>query len=90
MKSQKRGNPAAGAEDWPRVPSADHPTETARLLALNLREALGGKSVRSVARESSVDEGTIRRVLAGTVWPDLRTISSLEHALDVALYPRRD
>ena len=87
MKKQKRLTPAAGAENWPEERAADHSTETARVLALNLRAALTGKSVRAVARESGIDEGTIRRVVTGSVWPDLRTISSLERALGVLLYP---
>ncbi|WP_396654942.1 helix-turn-helix domain-containing protein [Microbacterium paraoxydans] len=75
-------------ENWPDQRAADHSTETARGPALNLRAALAGKSVRALARESGIDEGTIRRVLAGSVWAALRTISSLENALGIPLYPR--
>ena len=44
-------------------------------------------SDRAVARDASLDERTIRHVMAGSVWPDLLTVSRLEHVLGVNLYP---
>lgn len=63
--------------------------ETARRFANNLRAAMGKVSMRRVAADAGLDEGTLRRVLAGSVWPDLHTIARLEEALAVELYPRR-
>ncbi|WP_217583660.1 helix-turn-helix transcriptional regulator [Microbacterium sp. GbtcB4] len=47
---------------------------------------MGERSVRAVARDSGLDEGTIRKILLGESWPDLRTIWRLESALEVHLY----
>lgn len=74
---------------WPSSPSSDYAAERERLFALNLRTAIGDRSVRAVGRDADVDEGTIRRVLAGSTWPDIRTIALLEKALDQSLYPIR-
>lgn len=70
-----------------RCPVARCGGETARQFALNLRAAIGDRSVRCVARDAGVDEGTIRNVLSGTAWPDLRTISRLESAVGRRLTP---
>lgn len=82
-----RQTPAEMSDGWPDQPAADPAAEAARRFALNSRDALGDRSVRAVAREADVNEGAIRRVLAGSVWTDLRTISQLEYALGVNLYP---
>ena len=82
-----RKSPAALVERWPETPSSDPAGETARRFVLNLRAAIEDRSVRGLARDAGVDERTIRHVLAGSVWPDLRTISQLERALGVNLYP---
>ncbi|MFB3979746.1 helix-turn-helix domain-containing protein [Microbacterium proteolyticum] len=50
-------------------------------------QALDGRSVRSVAAEAGLDEGTLRRALAGATWPDLHTVAALEECLGVPLYP---
>lgn len=84
---EPRLSPAALAKNWPSTPVADPAAETARRFALNLRDALGDRSVRAVARDAGVNEGTIRHILTGSVWPDLLTISRLELALGVNLYP---
>jgi len=55
---------------------------------LNVRTAIGERSVRSVAEEAGLDEGTVRRVLSGSAWPDLCTAARLEEALGARLYPR--
>lgn len=87
MKREPRLSPAALVQNWPHGPSADPAAETARRFVLNLRDALSDRSVRGVARDAGVDERTIRHILAGSVWPDLSTISRLERALGVNLYP---
>ena len=84
-----RATPAMLSSDWPEGASADPAGEAARRFALNLRVAVEGRSVRSVARSAGLDEGTIRKILLGESWPDLRTIWSLESALGVELYSRR-
>ena len=74
--------------NWPDEPSADPSGEAARRFALNLRAAIGERSVRGVARDVGLDEGTIRKILSGESWPDLRTIWKLESALEAHLYTR--
>lgn len=59
------------------------------MFVINLLATIGPESVRSVARSAGLDEGTLRRVLAGATWPDLRTVALLEKALEQPLYPRR-
>lgn len=87
MARTERAAPAELTPCWPESPSPDHAAEQARMFAVNLRAAIGEQSMRSVARAADVDEGTIRRVLSGATWPDLRTIALLEKALEQRLYP---
>lgn len=86
MARSERRSPAELSVSWPSEPSADPAAEAARQFALNLRDAIGDRSVRSVAAQADISEGTVRHVLAGSVWADLRTISQLEAALGVNLY----
>lgn len=88
MSRVSRPTPADLTPGWPELASSDHPAETARLLAVNLKRALGGRSVRSAVEGTGVDEATVRRILAGAIWPDLRSIARLELALNAPLYPR--
>ncbi|MFJ4175194.1 multiprotein-bridging factor 1 family protein [Microbacterium sp. NPDC089696] len=87
MARNERPSPADLSTSWPNQPSSDQAAETARRFALNLRDAIGKRSVRSVAAAAGISEGAIRHVLNGSVWPDLRTISRLETALETSLYP---
>ncbi|WP_197052990.1 helix-turn-helix domain-containing protein [Microbacterium hominis] len=41
-----------------------------------------------MASAAGLDEGTLRRILAGERWPDVRTAALLEEALQKPLYPR--
>ncbi|WP_372968413.1 multiprotein-bridging factor 1 family protein [Microbacterium sp.] len=84
-----RATPAMLSSGWPEGASADPAGEAARRFALNLRTAIEGRSVRALARSAGLDEGTIRKILLGESWPDLRTIWNLESALNVELYSRR-
>lgn len=87
MPKPPRPSPADLTDSWPNTPSLDPAGETARLLAVNLRRSIGMASVRSVADDAGLDEGTIRNLLSGARWSDVRTIARLEDALGVALWP---
>jgi transcriptional regulator with XRE-family HTH domain len=81
MGRTPRERPCELTESWPDVAG-----ERARQFAVNLAEAIEGKSLRSVAGMAGVDEGTLRRVLSGNSWPDLRTIARVEASLGRRLY----
>lgn len=83
-----RKSPNELVENWPHQAADDHAAETARRFVVNLTAAIGHQSLRGVARDAGIDEGTIRAVLAGSVWPDLRTMALLEKAVGGGLYPR--
>lgn len=85
---ERRASPATLSPKWPDQPSTNPAGEAARRFAVNLRAAIGDKPVRAVAREAGIDEGTIRKILVGQSWPDLRTIWGLESALGAELYTR--
>lgn len=87
MSRVSRPTPADLTPGWPETPSPDYAAEVARCLARNLRESIGDRSVRAVVTDCDVDEATVRRILLGSIWPDLRTIARLERALASALYP---
>jgi len=74
---------------WPTMPSDDPVAEVARQLALNLERAIGGRSVREVARITGVDRATVGAVLNGLSWPDIVTLAKLESGLDASLWPAR-
>ncbi|GAA1968187.1 hypothetical protein [Agromyces allii] len=86
MGRTAREKPRELTSSWPDVPSQDPAGEVARQFALKLAQAAGGRSIRAMAEEAAVDEGTIRRVIAGESWPDLRTIARLELSLKKRLY----
>jgi transcriptional regulator with XRE-family HTH domain len=62
--------------------------ETARQVALNLRAALNGMSLRQAQAVTGVDHTTIAAILNGTTWPDLHTLARLEHGFGADLWPR--
>ena len=55
-------------------------------VALRLHTRIGGESIRSVAKRADLSPQTILNVLNGTTWPDLRTITRLETALEAKLW----
>lgn len=59
----------------------------AQELSRRLRDAIGERSLREVARAARLDHTTISAVLAGRRWADLVTISRLETTLEVRLWP---
>lgn len=87
MAKSERLPPSELTEEWPNTVSPDIAGETARQLAVNLRRSIGDASIRSIADIAGLDEGTIRKLLAGTRWPDLRTIVLLEQAVGTQLWP---
>ena len=76
-----RAVPADLCVDWPHVPSGDTVAERARLMVVNLRQAMDGRSIREVAAVTGVDRATIGAVLVGKSWPDIVTLSKLELGL---------
>jgi lambda repressor-like predicted transcriptional regulator len=74
---------------WPARPSTDPHAEVARRFVVALQRAVGDRSVRSVAVAAGMSHGSLNRVLAGSVWPDLLTIAKLEGALGADLWPGR-
>lgn len=85
MSDSKRARPAELTKSWPDSASSDAAGEVARLMVLNLRAAMGATSIRGVARAAGLNEATVRKVLAGEVWPDVRSVARLEEALGVRL-----
>jgi hypothetical protein len=76
-------------EPWPERASTDPHAEVARQFALNVRKAMGTRSIRSVAAEAGVGNVTLLNILAGKAWPDLATIARLEAGLNTDLWPGR-
>ena len=76
-----RAVPAELCVDWPTVASDDAVAEVARQLAVNIREAMGGRSIREVASVTDVDRATIGAILVGKSWPDIVTLAKLERRL---------
>ena len=81
--------PAEHCEQWPDVACGDNAAEAVRRLVVNLNQALGEDSVRSLARLSGIDHSVIGRLRRGEVWPDAQTIARLEATLDADLWPGR-
>ncbi len=86
--AKRRPVPADYSATWPDSVIKQHDAETARLLVLRLLDAMAGRSLRSVARDAELDEKTVRKIVAGMSWPDLRTIARLEEATGRKLFPR--
>lgn len=89
MARLARPSPNASSPDWPEAPCDDPTAEIARELALRLRTALDGRSLRAAKAVTGVDHTTIAAVLNGTTWADLATIARLEAGLDADLWPGR-
>lgn len=87
MGRNRLAAPAALCETWPNVKSADADAETVRLLAVNLRAAMGERSIRSTAQAAGIDHGIVARLLAGQSWPEVVTVARLERGLGVRLWP---
>lgn len=88
MPRPKRPSPSDRVAGWPEAQSHDPVGEVARQLVLNLRAAIGERSLRSVASDCGVSHSTLTNILAGRHWPDLETIAKLEMGLSAQLWPR--
>lgn len=86
MARTARKRPNELTPDWPSVESDVPSGESARQLALRLREVIGQRSLRSVARDAGVDHKTLSGILDGQTWADLETISKLEYTLGEMLW----
>lgn len=86
MARTARKRPNELTAEWPSAESADPSGESARLFALRLRDVIGERSLRSVARDAGVDHKTLSGILAGQTWADLETISKLEYSLGEMLW----
>lgn len=89
MARTARPSPRTTSPNWPEAPCDDRSAEVARLLALRLRAALDGRSLRAAKAVTGVDHTTIAAVLNGTTWADLATIARLEAGLETDLWPGR-
>jgi hypothetical protein len=59
----------------------------AQAFALNLVDAIAGRSTRAFERESGMSNASVVRILKGQVWPDAVTIARLEVATGRSLWP---
>ncbi|MFJ5122366.1 helix-turn-helix domain-containing protein [Kitasatospora sp. NPDC088548] len=77
---------------WPDAALAEHHgARVAQALARRLAMVMSDRSISAnrLARDSGINRQTIANVLAGSGWPDLLTIASLERALETDLWPGR-
>jgi lambda repressor-like predicted transcriptional regulator len=89
MARSERARPAALTDAWPGTPSASPIGEVARLFVVNLRRAIGERSIRAAAEECGLHHATLLGILEGRTWPDLETIAKLERGLTADLWPGR-
>ena len=74
--------------NWPEATLDGTPAATyAQHLARNLRDAIGDRSRKEIARLTGLSDVTIAAVLTGDNYPDLRTVARLETALGRRLLP---
>ncbi len=77
--------------DWPyAVMDSVRQAQVGQAVARALSEAMErrGFSANALADASGVNRQVISNILAGTVWPDMFTLASLEAMLDEMLWPR--
>lgn len=87
MARPARQLPRELVDGWPDGPSDDAVAEVTRLFAVNLRAAIGDRSLRVAAAPTGVDHTTILKILDGRTWPDAATIAKLEIGLETRLWP---
>lgn len=79
--------PREHSADWPDAPCSDPDAEVIRRVALNLRTAIGDRSLRAAADATGVDHSVIHDILAGNSWPEVVTIARLARGLGVHVWP---
>jgi lambda repressor-like predicted transcriptional regulator len=89
MPRTARAKPRDLVADWPTAPADDEVGEVARRFAVNLREAIGEASIRSIAKAAGLNHATLIGILDGQKWPDLQTIAKIERGLDKDVWPGR-
>ena len=87
MSRPARACPSELVDAWPDAASTDPVVEAARQFVINLREAIGASSARSVAREAGINHVTVAAILQGRAWADTHTLAKLESSLGVKLWP---
>lgn len=87
MVRPSRPTPRQLVDPWPGGEAQDASAAVAGGLAVALREAMAGRSTRTVRELTGVDHTTVGAILNGTTWPDLATVARLEHGLGVDLWP---
>jgi lambda repressor-like predicted transcriptional regulator len=88
MPRTSRLRPNELVSPWPHGETSDPAAAVAAIFVSELRNTIEGQSVRAVAAHCGVNHQTLRSILAGEVWPDMRTIALLEFGLKKAFWPR--
>lgn len=83
---RSKPNDGVGAE-WVVTRRPDPTAEVTRRFVVNVRNAMGGSSVRATAKLAGVDHTALTRMLAGETWPDAVMIAKLERAFKRTLWP---
>jgi hypothetical protein len=86
----RRDPPNTSTEDWENTPCDDPVAEVIRQVAVNLRAEIGGRSLRSVAKETGVPHAVISTLLSGSGWLEAATIARLEIGMNATLWPVQD
>ena len=89
MARSARARPQELTPSWPDEPSPNPIGEVARLFVLNLRAAIGERSLRAVADNCELHHATLLGILEGRTWPDLETLAKIERGLAADLWPGR-
>jgi hypothetical protein len=59
----------------------------AQAVTVNLRSALNGRSISSVAEAVDIARSTLHDLVSGRTWPDFQTLVKLEQYLEARLWP---
>lgn len=67
-------------------PDAPVAARYARVIAVNLRDALAGRNQSRVCEQADVARSTVNDIVTGRTYPELVTIAKLETVLDTRLW----
>lgn len=87
MARRTRPEPHDCSYSWPDEICRDPVAELARGFVMNLRAAVGDRSLSEIETITGVNPATLSRILNGHAWPDGYTIARLEVRLGVDLWP---